>query len=292
MEQVITLKYDGLAARIGEMDANDAAESIRGFSDFTRRIAEAVYGAKQGEVKSAVRGIHHGSVEFEFIFKFLTESAGALASVGLPMLPMAPKDLVKIIIEAIKLLKHIGGKPPASIRKADNNSVYVENNTGQFINIQNLTLQVVLDNKEVSRAAQKFVRKPLERAADEMKIVVDKQEVANVNREEAQAFVPIDASDILAENTAEVYLSIGTAVLQGKTRWRFTDGRNHFSAQITDLDFLDRVEQGEERFGRGDVMLVRMRTTQKRAGTKLRAEYVIEEVLDHTPAQQSQGRLL
>ncbi|AWJ93833.1 hypothetical protein Sp245p_28860 (plasmid) [Azospirillum baldaniorum] len=289
MEQVIVLKYDGLSAKFGEMDAHEAAESIRGFADFTRRLAEAVYGGKEAQVQSAVRGIHHGSVEFEFVFKFLVEGAGMLASVWPPS--VSPMDLIKVLTECIKLLKHLGGQPPASIKKADHGSVYVENNTGQVINIGQLTVNLVLENKEVSRAAQKFVKRPLERSADEVKIMVDSQEVANINREEAQSFVPIDASNILIENTAEVYLSVGTAVLQGKTRWRFTDGRNHFSAQIEDLDFLGRVERGEERFGRGDVMLVKLRTTQKQAGGKLRAEYTIEEVLDHTPAQQTQGRL-
>jgi len=283
MEQAFTLKYDGFLARQGEMEAHEAAEAIRGFADFSQRVGEALYG--KAYVKSTIRGVHHGSVEFEFLLRFLTEGAGLLATVAAPA-----ADLLKILPEIVKLIKHLKGQPPASIKKAENGSVFVENNSGQVINVNNLTLNLALD-PETSRAVQKFVRKPLERSAEEIKILADREEIASIDQEEARSFVPVDAGEVLAENTNDVYLTVGTAVLDGETKWRFYDGTHKFSAEIEDQEFLNRVEQGEVRFGKGDVMYVRLRTTQKRVGRGLRAEHVIEEVLDHKEVSVRQSSL-
>ena len=286
MEQAaITLKYDGFIAGEGEMDAREAAEAIKGFADFSRRVGEALYG--KAHVKSTIRGVHHGSVEFDFLLRFLTEGAGLLASIAGPA-----KELLKILPEILKVLQHLKGQPPASVKKADNGSVFVENNSGQIINVSNLTLNLALD-PETSRAVQKFVRKPLQGSAEKVKVLVDRQEIANVNQEEAKFFVPIEAGEVLAENTNDVYVTVGTAVLDGtNTKWRFHDGTRKFPAVIEDAEFLNQVGHGEVRFGKGDVMYVRMRTTQKRVGRGLRSEHVIEEVLDHRPAAFGQARLL
>jgi len=285
-QQAITLKYDGgLLAGEGEMDALEAAEAIRGFSDFTRRAVEALYG-EQAEVKSMVRGVKYGSLEIPFLIKFLGEGSALLASTG-----MSPQDLLKTVVEAVKLMKALGGKPPASIKKADHGSVYVESNNGTITTVNQMTVNLVL-SPEAGRDLQKFVRRPLAGgAADILRIIADQTEVANVNREEASNFIPIDASDVVAENTNEVYLTIAATVWIGKTRWRFFDGRNTFSALIEDHEFLSRVDAGEVRFGKGDTLFVRLRTTQKKVGAKLRAEYVIEEVLDHQWNQMRQGNL-
>ncbi|WP_448191246.1 hypothetical protein [Azospirillum sp. sgz301742] len=285
-EQAITLKYDGgFQAGEGEMNALEAAEAIRGFTDFTRRAVEALYG-EGAEVRAMVRGVKHGSLDIPFLIKFAGEGAALLASTGL-----SPQDLLKLIAESIKLMKSLGGKPPTSIKTADNGSMIVESNNGTINHVGQMTVNLVL-SPEAGRDLQKFVRRPLAGgAADLLKILADETEIANVNREEAPSFVPIDAGNVVAENTNEVYLTIATAVLVGKTQWKFYDGRNTFSAVIEDREFLSRVDAGEVRFGKGDTLFVRLRTTQKKVGTKLKAEYVIEEVLDHRWNQKKQGSL-
>lgn len=45
-------------------------------------------------------------------------------------------------------------------------------------------------------------------------------------------------------------------------RWEFLWNGNRVSANITDVDFLDRMEQGEYRFGTGDKMIVDLQINQ------------------------------
>lgn len=285
MDEVFVLKYDGLTASQGEMDAYDAADALRGFADFSRRVAEGVYG-KKIELRTTVRDIRHGSLEIELLNHLLSpETVGLLATIY----EHGP-SVLKIVLECIKLFKHLQGQPPSNIKKAENGSVFVENNSGTIINVNQLTLNVVLDEK-AGRAVQNFVKRPLERSADKLMIMNDNEEVARITHEESRYFGPIDGNDLLTEHTSEMYLKIATTVFEGKSRWKFHDGRNPFFARIDDQSFLDRVERGQERFGRGDTLLVRLRAMQKKANGSLKAEYVIEEVLDHIPTTSAQGSL-
>jgi hypothetical protein len=47
-------------------------------------------------------------------------------------------------------------------------------------------------------------------------------------------------------------------------KWRFFDGQASFTASTGDEDFLRSVDNGNERFGKGDVLVVTMRVQQVR----------------------------
>ncbi|MQP67064.1 hypothetical protein GE253_17185 [Niveispirillum sp. SYP-B3756] len=286
MEDIFLLKYDGLSATMGEMDAYDVADALRGFADFSRRVSEGVYGRKM-EIRTSVRDIRHGSVEIEFLTRILSSENMALLVTMYEHLP----SVLKVIGECIKLFKHLQGQKPASIKKAENGSVLVENNSGTILVFNQSTVNIALDQK-TGRSVQSFIKKPLGRSADTLVIKADGREIANINREESQYFFPIDSTDLLTETKSEIYLTIATTVFEGHAQWRFHDGRDTFSARIEDQVFLDRVERGEERFGKGDALLVRLRAMQKRANGRLVAEYVIEDVIKHMPTSELQGKLL
>jgi hypothetical protein len=91
---------------------------------------------------------------------------------------------------------------------------------------------------------------------------------------------------------ADQYLTIRTVVLEGDGKWRFSDGRNTFRAEVADPRFLQRVKQGRERFGRGDILSVRLRSRQEKIKGQLRTTHVIEEVFSHEPYQGTQSSLL
>jgi len=78
MEDRIVLKYDGGTAGNGEMDAYAVADAIRGFSDFTRRLGEGLYG-RETQVRTAVRALRSGSFEIEVLYR-ISEAAGILVS--------------------------------------------------------------------------------------------------------------------------------------------------------------------------------------------------------------------
>ena len=286
MEEQFVLKYRGGRVDAGEMDALEVAEAIKGFAAFTQRIGTGIYGSK-AEFETTVRGFRKGSFEIELLYRLLSpEAAGAIASAMGPI-----GDLVSVIKECFEVLKHLEGKPPKTITKGEGSLVYVENNNGVINQFNDVTVNLALDPR-VGRATRDFVRAPLERSANEIEIVVDGTTIARADRSEADAFVPVDTSDTLIEHTHEVYVMVQTAVLEGKTQWKFSDGKISFTAPIEDESFLARVEAGRERFGHGDTLRVRLRAIQKQTAGKLKAEYVIEKVLEHTSLEGTQGNLL
>lgn len=90
------------------------------------------------------------------------------------------------------------------------------------------------------------------------------------------------------DGVSNVTLSLVSPVFKDGNKWRFNDGLTDFAAAVLDIDFISQVENGE-RFGKGDLLAVEMRTIQTRIGFKLNLERTIIKVLKHiTPPIQPQ----
>lgn len=285
MQELLTLKYQGEGVSEGEMDAYEVAAAVRGFSDFTRLIGAASYG-EDAEIKTTIRGFREGTFEIDLVYNLVSPEFGGLISSTIG----SPGDFLKLIRDCFDLIKHLRGKPPRHTRRAEPGIVNIENNHGVVIQADELVVNVVLDRK-TGRAVQDFVKRPLARSADKIDIVSKHETVATAGRDDSEFFTEIETSEKLAEHTVEVFLDIRTAVLEGETKWRFHDGQRIITATIEDQAFLLRVAQGE-RFGKGDTLRVRLRATQRRIGGQLKADYVIEEILDHAVFEDRQNRLL
>ncbi len=285
MQELLTLKYEGEGVAEGEMDAYEVAAAVRGFSDFTRLIGATSYG-KDAEIKTTIRGFRKGTFEIDLVYNLVSPEFGGLISSAIG----SPGDFLKLFSDCFDLIKHLRGKPPRDTRRAEPGIVNVENNYGVVIQANELALKVVLDRK-TGRAAQDFVKRPLAKSADKIDIVSKDETIATAGRDDSEFFTEIETSEKLIEHTAEVFLTIRTAVLEGDTKWRFHDGQRIITVTIEDQAFLLRVAQGE-RFGKGDMLRVRLRATQRRIDGQLKADYVIEEVLDHAAFEDRQNKLL
>lgn len=286
METLLRLRYSGSAAERGEMDAYDVAEAIHGFSDFTRKIGAALHG-DDVQIRTTIRGLRRGSFEIDLFYQIVAqEGFGLLASTIEPV-----KNLIGLIQECINLLKHLQGEPPKSIKKSEDQSIFVENNHGEINIYSDNSVNIVL-SPDTGRAVSKFVQKPLQKDANKIEICADDDVIASASSDESEFFVPVSAGDILIESTVEIFLTILTVVLEGKSMWRFTDGRIKYSAKIEDEEFLERVNFGRERFGHGDILRVRLRTTQVRLNGSIKTDYVVEKVLEHSRPEEFQGKLL
>lgn len=86
--------------------------------------------------------------------------------------------------------------------------------------------------------------------------------------------------------------SIETTTLQIDTiqfksrKWKFAQGDALFWCEITDNDFLSRLDNGEESFSSGDLLTVRLETKQYiRNGRLETGERRITKVIAHTPLE-------
>lgn len=277
MERKITLKYDGGDASRGELDAYAAAEAIKSFYDFSKYLTSEIYG-EEAQIEAKISAFRQGSHEIEFLLQ-LTEGAALLMSVTDAF--SGPADFISLFKDVFSLIKHLKGNPPTAIRKAENGSVFVENNSGEINVFNNPTINLVVKDPKLSKAASGFVNHPLRKSARSLALLSENAIIDRISEEQSKAFVPLNLSDTLTSNTAETYLTISTAVLEGANSWKFSDGRSSITAKIEDEEFLNKVQNGLERFGKGDGLRVMLRSTQLRERGNLKAIYAIEKVLDH-----------
>ena len=91
----------------------------------------------------------------------------------------------------------------------------------------------------------------------------------------------IDAGLPIIRSLGILQEQVESAVFKDGNKWRFSDGASSFFAEITDADFLARIESGDERFGKGDVLIVDLRRIQSVTDNGLKLAFVIERVREH-----------
>ncbi|MEQ1659466.1 MAG: hypothetical protein ABL896_11885, partial [Hylemonella sp.] len=96
-------------------------------------------------------------------------------------------------------------------------------------------------------------------------------------------------ADVVSDTVSEgVLLQIESAVFKDDNKWRFNDGATAFFAEIVDPDFLARINSGDERFGKGDVLVVDLQRVQSITDSGLKLEYTVVKVREHrAPLQTS-----
>lgn len=278
MQTRLSLKYRGPAVDSGLMDVYEASANMIAFSDFVVSAAKSAYSG-QVDAKAQVAGFSRGSFVTDLVFNIVGPAATILAAVP-------QEQLLKVVVEAVKLWKHLMGSPPAKIEHhTANQMVSVTNNNGEVIQVQIQTLNFVFDEK-ASEAAQRFVRDPLQREGiDAVEIGVGDKVVADVTPKDAGYFVSVAPSETVTDYTARMSLIIEAAVFKDENKWRFHDGTSTVYAAVLDKEFLAKVDAGEL-FGKGDVLVVDLRVTQERSGMKLTGERVIIKVHEHRRGQE------
>lgn len=93
--------------------------------------------------------------------------------------------------------------------------------------------------------------------------------------------LPEPSEEPLSNNVLkDQVLIIESAVFKDGNQWRFSDGSASFSAAITDMNFLRRVDSGE-RFGKGDHLVVDLAIEQVRFDTKITTRRSVMLVKQH-----------
>ena len=276
MKTSLSLRYSGPAVDDGLMDVYQAATNMIAFSEFMVTAVKIVYG-NTAEAKTEVAGFGRGS----FITDLVLNVGGPAASI---FTALSPQELVKVIKGAFELWKHLKGSPPAAVIQSGQ-TVTVTNNTGQIIQVQTESLNLVFSEKG-PEAVGRFVRDAIgQDGVDSVEIKADHSPLVTVSQADAAYFVPVAQETPVSENTVRMALVLVAPVFQDNNKWRFNDGASSFAAAIEDEAFIARVDNGE-RFGKGDVLTVDMRITQTRTAGKIDVQRVIQKVHEHREASQ------
>jgi hypothetical protein len=284
-EQHFRVTYDGPALRAHTMDVRELAPAMIAMADLLRAASVELHG-ETAEVKVSVRaGFKDGSfgidmVFFQDIMTQLTELfSGKEAS--------ASANAIQILSGIglfggglIGLLRWLRGRKIERIDQRDNKAFIFT--VDESIEVDLVTLRL-LRNRRV-RLELRNVLRPLE--ADGVDSFLASTATGGgdlITSDELPIFAPPTDGDVpLSDATITgVVLKIESAVFKDGNKWRFTDGSRSFFAAIEDSDFLARIDSGEERFGKADMLVVELRQIQFAVDGELKSEYRILRVIEH-----------
>jgi hypothetical protein len=138
----------------------------------------------------------------------------------------------------------------------------------------------------VRNAAQKVVEEPLKSPGINSFKIIDGEVIdLEVHADEAPYYArPVIADDVLLDTVRRSAFSIISLAFKEDNKWRLNDGTNPISATIEDKVFLDKVENNQVAFSKGDILICDVRVVQKQTDQGLKTEYTVIQVVEHRPA--------
>lgn len=282
-EDKLSLEYYGPIVERGQLKAKDVARYILALDDFMNVVSREAYG-KGASLNMDVSGFRGMSFDIDFALQVIGISSGAIFCTS------SPKDLITLATDSIKVCIHLAGKQPEKCTQdRSNNTVNIENSNGetQIFHIQTLN---VISDPNASRSLDSFIREPLSKGLNSVKL---KSTIFDIDTEvasnDAEYFKPLDFELPFSKNSIKTGLTIESPSFKDGNKWRFNDGQCSFYSEITDIEFLESVDNGE-RFGKGDLLFVEMDIIQTKTLQSLKIEKIITKVRDHKESPQ-QGEM-
>jgi len=281
----LSLEYHGPAVKTGSMDARKVAANITAFSDFLDVISESAYGEK-AQLRTDVQGFRGDSFDIDFVYQL-----GGVAATLWSAAPTTPKDVLDLIKDSFDLWKHLRAEPPKAAVHAEDDAqlINVENNSGQILAVNHAVFNVV-SNPRAGTAVAAFIGDTVN--ANGIEDVRIHSEAANdeslVTRDDAYCFIPVDVKRPLSETELETWVIIESPNFKEGNKWRVSDGQTSFNVSMDDAEFLQAIDEGAQRFGKGDMMRVNMLIKQSSSLGRLSSERSILKVLEHKRGSEQQ----
>lgn len=272
----ITLHFGGEIPAQG-LDADEVAAVAEGMAKAVQFLSGRAVDAERNYTLH-LQQVKPGSA----VFQFLLEIA-ALAQTVLPILPpggFRVKEVGEVLAQAVKLLQHLGGKPPgAPVRVSGDNNVVVTNASGAPITIHQHIYQVA-SNGYMQEQVEKAV-KPLKKPRRTLAIQQEDRKLLTTDSKSYPAIAarPMNDNEPLTVNSIEATLRVRQPHLDGEDSWKFGWGRNSITAQVMDRAFMSKVRAGVEEFRSGDLLRVKLRIEEQQRGKNVTKRHYIDEVL-------------
>ena len=142
---------------------------------------------------------------------------------------------------------------------------------------------VALSERVTVRRNVRKVVEPLAReGVDELRFALGSGVALVVESSDLEAFVVPEVVDIpITDEQTEMALAITVLPFTGGRKWRLSDGRLTFFADMADEEFLQRIETDQETFAKDDILRCRVRVRQWQVESGLKTEYQIVKVTEH-----------
>jgi len=264
------------------MDSYLVAESIIGFSDFVKIISQEAFGSEV-EIVSSLKPFQKGS--FELLHTF--DSVG-ITETFLSTNAHAINELVMLMKGCIALFNHLKGKPPANIIQKDN-GIAVVNNYGEIKYVDNRVFNITVD-KKTQESVSAFIKKPLDsKEVNTLSIETEAEKITIITKDDVGIFSPFSMSEQAIEWERVGEIIIESPVFKDGNKWKFIQDGARFSAEILDQVFLDAVNKGNERFGKGDRLVAKVKFKQSPKTMKIFRQII--QVFEHKEGEKQNDLL-
>ncbi len=285
-----SIKYDGPALASHQMDVRELAPALIALSNLLEEANRAAF-PDSDEVRVQIKGNFKGGsfgvdlVALQSITdQIVTMLAGPRATAAANLFAILGGVGLLGAGGLIGVIKWLAGRKPNAIRLDGDKTIFEISSSETTETFEVDLVAGRLYQSRVVRQSLAKVMKPLERdGVDFFACGRDGKTETVVTKAELPFFeMAAGAADVVSDSVSEsVLLQIESAVFKEDNKWRFNDGATSFFAEISDTDFLARIESGLERFGKGDVLIVDLRRIQSISDNGLKLEYLVEQVREH-----------
>ena len=285
--------YDGWALEHHLMDVRDLAPAMIAVNDLLSNANKALNGDKADlnlKVNASFRAGSFG-MELHTVVHFLSQIRDMFASDNASAISNAWTilEIVGFVSGAglIGLIRFLKGKKPTKIIDEDGRlKVYL--NETEYYETDGKVVKLY-KNRTIVSDLNKMLE-PLEKDGIDSFFVSrtgDKKDAdLAIDESELTYFEYQEIENDLSENITETFVQIEAAVFKDNNKWKFDNGGSPINAAILDEEFLRKIDAGELRFGKGDLLKVKLKTIQTFAHGKLKTEFQVVEVLEHKIVKQ------
>ena len=288
------VSYDGPALAEHTIPVRDLAPALLALGQAFER-ANSILNGDRASISLEIRATAEGSFEIGLLLKQLFDTAVDAFSSDFVQSAANMKELLigggGITVGLFGLIKWLKGSRPKEVERTDDGNITLE--------IDRLRLKVparVLDLYKDSNLRNHIeaVVRPLARPGiDKITFLEDQQPLETVEKAEIPYFEPEESADVGPTKMIIPRQRLQLASVSFvKGKWKLSDGEKTRWNAIKDDQFNDQVEQGQLRFGTGDMLICEVVMAQSiEANGELKLEYEITTVLRHIP-RPLQGRML
>jgi hypothetical protein len=276
--------YEGPAVADGSMNVRHLAPAMLAVGTLFE-AANNITNGQRAKVNINVKATSPGS------FHILYEVIQATIAQGLdPTLLTTAVQLKELLIggvvvtgSLIAIIKWVNRRKPKLNKINDELYTLVIDNESYELPLQLLRFY---QDASIRHALADIIQPVKEEGIDRVRILDNKQPIQEITKHETSAFdIPEMREPLLDEVRRHGFSIIGLSFKEDN-KWRLTDGENTFSVSMKDVAFQRRVDNNQEAFAKGDVLICDLRTVQWQVEGGIKTEYEVVKVVNHRPARQ------
>lgn len=272
------LKFEGQSLDDHTMAVEDLAPSLIALSTAVKRT-NALLNNEEVKVSLSINAVVPGSFGIDLIVAqdILGQITSMFSSEGMTAYCNAT-TLVESLLGLFAFKKWLAGRK-ATFEKKDESSWNVKVDQNIYV-ITNNTY-ILYKDSECNSACSR-VAAPLHSDGVDAMTLSSTKDIVTVSQDEVQGFEQVEEKELSSEVTYTTLCVLESVSFKEGNKWKVSLGDGTVYVTMADEEFLGKVNNGSERFGKGDVLSVELEIRQYffQSG-KVQQEYKVLKVYEH-----------